>query len=75
MVDIPQCNNKLDIRVLFVLVSSYLLLGLANYMIKGNFNLVGPWLVIAYYWFIRLSRDPKTKENMWCWGNVLQFYY
>ena len=60
-------NNKKDIRTVFVLVSSYLLLGFANYMLKGNFNLVGPWLVIAYYWFIRLSRDNKTNENMWKW--------
>ena len=60
-------NSKKDIRTIFVLVSSYLLLGFANYMLKGNFNLVGPWLVIAYYWFIRASRDPKTNENMWKW--------
>ena len=60
-------NNKKDIRTVFVLVSSYLLLGFANYMLKGNFNLVGPWLVIAYYWFIRLSRDNKANENMWKW--------
>ena len=60
-------KNKFDIKVLFVLASSYLLLGFANYMIKGNFNLVGPWLVIAYYWFIRIARDPKTKEYTWKW--------
>lgn len=41
-------------------------LDFANYMIKGNFNLVGPWLVIAYYWFIRLSRN-KSNEYKWSW--------
>ncbi len=60
-------KGKKDFRSIIVLVSAYLLLGFANYMIKGNFNLVGPWLVIAYYWFIRLSRDPKTNENLWKW--------
>ena len=59
-------NKKFDFRSIFVLISSYLLLGFANYMIKGNFNLVGPWLVIAYYWFIRLSRD-KNNKNKWSW--------
>ena len=60
-------KNKKDIRSIFVLVSSYLLLGFANYMTKSNFNLVGPWLVIAYYWFIRFCRNPKTNENKWNW--------
>lgn len=59
-------NRKFDFRSIFVLISSYLLLGFANYMIKGNFNLVGPWLVIAYYWFIRLSRN-KSNEYKWSW--------
>ena len=36
-------------------------------MIKGNFNIVGPWLVIAYYWFIRISRDAKNNEYKWKW--------
>ena len=62
-----ESNNKFDFRSVFVLISSYLLLGFANYMIKGNFNLVGPWLVIAYYWFIRVSRD-KNNEYKWSWG-------
>ena len=60
-------SKKIDFRSIFVLTSSYLLLGFANYMIKGNFNLVGPWLVIAYYWFIRLSRNPKTNTFTWNW--------
>lgn len=60
-------SKKVDYRSIFVLISSYLLLGFANYMIKGNFNLVGPWLVIAYYWFIRVSRDPKTNAITWKW--------
>ena len=65
---IPKNNKKkVDFRSIFVLVSSYLLLGFTNYMVKGNFNIVGPWLVIAFYWFIRISRDSKTNEYNWNW--------
>jgi len=60
-------RKKIDKRSILVLISSYLLLGFANYMIKGNFNIVGPWLVIAFYWFIRISRNPKTNEYKWNW--------
>ena len=58
-------RKKVDKRSILVLISSYLLLGFANYMIKGNFNIVGPWLVIVFYWFIRVSRDAKTNEYKW----------
>ena len=58
-------NKKFDFIKIFVLISSYLLLGFANYMIKGNFNLVILWLVIAYYWFIRTCRNNKTNEYEW----------
>lgn len=60
-------KSKKDIRSIFVLASSYLLLGFVNYMTKSNFNLVGPWLVIAYYWFIRFCRNPKTNKYNWKW--------
>ena len=61
-------NNKKDIRNILVLISSYLLLGFVNYMTKSNFNLIGPWLVIAFYWFIRLCKNPKTNKNNWSWS-------
>ena len=60
-------KNKKDIRSVFVLVSSYLFLGFVNYMTKSNFNLVGPWLVFSFYWFIRFCRDSRTNENEWKW--------
>ena len=41
--------------------------GFANYMMLSNFNFVGPLLVIAFYWFIRKSRDSKTNLNKWPW--------
>lgn len=66
-------NSKVDVRSVFVLISSYLLLGFANLMMNSNFNLVGPWLVIAFYWFLRISRNPKTNENNWKWWKRFSF--
>ena len=42
------------------LICTYMLLGFANYMMKGNFNIVGPLLVMAFYWFLRMP-DGKRK--------------
>lgn len=49
------------------LACAYGLLGFANYMMHGNFNLVGPWLVVAYYWYIRKSNDSAAAGNGWPW--------
>ena len=53
------------------LVVTYVLLGLANYMMKGNFNIVGPLLVIAYYWVIRVSKQSARDGKPWSWGRRL----
>ena len=50
------------------LICIYVLLGFANYMMVGNFNLVGPWLVIAFYWTIRCSREASGTGNSWPWA-------
>ena len=60
-------NNNYNIKNIITLFASYVLLGFANLMMNSNFNLVGPWLVIAFYWFLRISRDKKTNENHWKW--------
>ena len=60
-------RRKLDWKKIIILVCSYLLLGFANLMMNSNFNLVGPLLVIAFYWFLRVSRDEKTNKNKWTW--------
>lgn len=60
-------SKKLNKKNLFVLLSGYVLLGFANYRIDANFNCMGPILVIAYYWFIRLSRNHKNNSNNWNW--------
>ena len=54
-------------KTILVLVCAYLLIGFTNYTMSANFNFVGPLLVIAFYWFLRASRDPKTNKNMWSW--------
>ena len=51
-----------------VLGCIYGLLGFANYMMKGNFNLVGPWMVIAFYWYIRISKKSSEAGNSWPWA-------
>ena len=50
-----------------VLVCIYGLLGFSNYMLKGNFNLVGPLLVIAFYWYIRESKKASNAGRSWRW--------
>ena len=48
-----------------VLVCIYGMLGFSNYMLKGNFNLVGPLLVIAFYWYIRKSKEASYAGKGW----------
>jgi len=53
------------------LVCAYALIGFANYMTHGNFNIVGPWLVIGLYWYLRVSRKDGSGEYVWSWGKRL----
>ena len=53
------------------LFCAYGLLGFANYMAHGNFNIVGPWLIIAFYWFIRVSGKAEKEGRPWTWGKRL----
>ena len=59
-------NTKTKIISLFI---AYLFLGVGNYLIHGNFNIVGPWLVIAFYWYIRMAK----KENQYQWKWLKRF--
>ena len=52
------------------LFCGYGLLGFANYMLHGNFNIVGPWLVIAFYWYIRVSGRAEREGHPWTWENA-----
>ena len=50
------------------LVCAYVLICFANYMMKANFNLVGPLLVMVFYWYIRASRAAALRNDGWSWG-------
>ena len=36
-------------------------------MIKGNFNIVGPLLVVAYYRYLRNYKNAQKAGNPWPW--------
>ena len=60
------------------LICAYALIGFSNYMLKANFNIVGPWLVIAFYWYIRAAKKAEREGNRWSWGKrilVLLFIF
>lgn len=65
---IPNVSGKNEtipkVRILS-LVCSYILIGFANYMLKSNFNIVGPLLVISFYWYIRISKNAYKSEIKW----------
>lgn len=58
--------NKTRIIPLFI---AYLFLGVGNYLIHGNFNIVGPWLIIAFYWYLRMAKEG----NQYKWGWLKRF--
>lgn len=51
-----------------VLICIYGMLGFSNYMIKGNFSVVGPLLVIAFYWYIRKAKEASHAGKDWSWA-------
>ena len=57
-----------DRKKTFVLFCIYGLLSFSNYMIQGNFNMAGPWLVIAFYWYIRRSGYASNPGCSWSWA-------
>lgn len=63
--NIPVKNKKISKVHILSLVFSYLLIGFANYMLKSNFNIVGPWLVISFYWYIRISKNVCKSKVKW----------
>ena len=65
MTDSERIGKRLRIAAL---ISAYGLMGFANYMLKGNFNVVGPLLVIAFYWVIRASGAAGQGGRGWSWG-------
>ncbi len=61
-------NEKIWWKSVLVLVCAYLLIPFTNYKMEANFNLVWPLLIIAYYWYIRYSRNEEKTECKWWWA-------
>ncbi len=61
-------RNGFSASRIIALIISYGLLGFANYMLKSNFNIVGPLLVIAFYWYIRSSKKSASRGEAWPWA-------
>ena len=62
-----EWNAKLNWFYVIVLVCAYLLIWFTNYKMAANFNFVGPLLVIAFYWYLRYSRNSDKSSNKWKW--------
>lgn len=60
-------DGKIWWKSILVLVCAYLLIAFTNYKMQANFNLVWPLLIIAYYWYLRYSRNDEKTENNWNW--------
>ena len=60
-------NEKIWRKGILVLICSYLLIWFTNYKMGANFNFVWPLLIIAYYWYLKYSRNEEKTENKWSW--------
>lgn len=60
-------SDKIQRKYIIILACAYLLIGFTNYKMKANFNFVWPLLVIAYYRYLRYSRNEEKTENKWNW--------
>jgi len=60
-------KNKANRKHIIVLICWYLLIGFTNYKMAANFNFVWPLLIIAYYWYLRYSRNEDKTANKWNW--------
>lgn len=61
-------SEKVSRKSIAVVVCAYILIAFTNYKMAANFNLVGPLLVIAYYWYLRCARNGEKTENKRSWG-------
>ncbi len=60
-------SEKVQRKYIIVLACAYLLIGFTNYKMEANFNFVWPLLAIAYYWYLRYSRNEEKTENKRNW--------
>lgn len=62
--ELKESVSKLKVAAI---ACAYIFAGLANFMMKGNFNIVGPLLVIAFYWYIRVLKMAEKRGEPWAW--------
>lgn len=67
----PDKSEHIAKTQLLALVCAYGLLGFANFMLHANFNIVGPWLVLAFYWYIRTTKKARAWGASWPWAKRL----
>ena len=60
-------NEKIGWQTISILTCAYLLIGFTNYKMEANFNFVWPLLIVAYYWYLRYSRNEEKTENKRSW--------
>ena len=58
-------NEKIWWINYIIIACAYILIAFTNYKMAANFNLVGPLLIIAYYRYLRYSRNEEKTENKW----------
>ena len=61
-------NEKIWWKSIIVLVCAYLLIWFTNYKMEANFNFMWPLLIIAYYRYLRYSRNEEITKNKWWWA-------
>ena len=61
-------NEEIWWKPVLIIACAYLLIAFTNYKMEANFNLVWPLLIIAYYWYLRYSRNGEKTENKWWWA-------
>ena len=61
-------NEKIWWKSIIVLVCAYLLIWFTNYKMEANFNFMWPLLIIAYYRYLRYSRNEEKTKNKWWWA-------
>lgn len=61
-------SERVQRKYIIVLACAYLLIGFTNYKMEANFNFVWPLLAIAFYRYIRYSRNEEKTENKWWWA-------
>ena len=60
-------SEKIWWKTVLIIACTYLLIAFTNYKMEANFNLVWPLLIVAYYRYLRYSRNEEKTENKWWW--------